>query len=563
MSDHPIDAPVAAGDFIPSESQFAEPMFRGSDVIGKSYIRTVGSAALKPVEYSVIDGMAIFEGDIALGTVEEMEALKEAVETGQADVEGVAITGARFRWPNMTIPWDSHASLRATAQSAIAHWEQFTNMRFPERTAANAGSFPNWISFQPTDGCSSAVGMQGGRQTVSLGTGCGVGQAIHEIGHAVGLWHEQSREDRDSHVTINWANIDPTKTGNFNQHVTDGDDIGGYDFGSIMHYGSFAFSNNGQPTIVTKHGEAIGQRSGLSFGDKLAVYTLYPHGWSPWFALGNPAGGFQGDPATISRNSTVANIYARGADNALWQRAWFDNHWGDWGRHNDGAQIASDPALGSMGPDHEHVFARGLDGNVWQKFWTKAHGWSGWFNLGAPVGGFIGGPATISRNGSVANIYVRGHDNALWQRAWFDNHWGDWGRHNDGAQIASDPTLGSMGPDHEHVFARGLDGNVWQKFWTKAHGWSGWFNLGMPPGGFNGGPATISRNHDVCNVYVRGNDNALWQLAYYGGQWHGWGRHNDGGVLASRPALGSMGPNHEHVFVKGTDGQVWQKYWQA
>jgi len=27
--------------------------------------------------------------------------------------------------------------------------------------------------------------------------------------------------------------------------------------------------------------------------------------------------------------------------------------------------------------------------------------------------------------------------------------------------------------------------------------WSGWFNLGGPAGGFNGGPATISRTKDV------------------------------------------------------------------
>jgi hypothetical protein len=63
---------------------------------------------------------------------------------------------------------------------------------------------------------------------------------VHEIGHAIGFWHEQAREDRDSYVTIIESNIQssPLQSGQFAiaPYVTTlGVD---YDYGSVMHYGS-------------------------------------------------------------------------------------------------------------------------------------------------------------------------------------------------------------------------------------------------------------------------------------------------------------------------------------
>ncbi len=285
--------------------------------------------------------------------------------------------------------------------------------------------------------------------------------------------------------------------------------------------------------------------------------------WGAWASLGAPAPGFLNAPAVVSRNPQVSNVYVRGGDRALWQLAFdgFEGRWSNWLKH-DGI-LLTEPAVGSMNPNHEQVFGQGTDGQLFMKWWANdGGGWRDWSPMGAPAPGFIGRPATVSRGPQVWNVYVRGRDNALWQLAFHGRRRPIWSRHDDGGVLASPPAAGSMNPNHEHVFVRGTDGQVWAKWWQQGSGWSAWASLGAPPAGFVGGPA-ISEDATTCDLFVRGGDNALWQKSYKSGVWGSWERHNDGGVLAEDPAVTSMRPNQLQVFVRGTDGKVYQKFWDG
>lgn len=237
---------------------------------------------LKAFQYVAIDGHARVEGCIDLGPVAEVEQNNEtlrknvsALMAGTLEPKGAGMRALRYRWPKGIVPYTIADELpnQQRVIDAIKEWESRTHIRFPKRTATDV----NYITFAPGSGCSSNIGMQGKQQFITLGDACTTGNCIHEIGHALGLWHEQSRVDRDLYVRVLLQNVMPGKEFNFSQYTADeGLDLGSYDYGSIMHYPANAFSKNGKPTIEPVIPHDIGQRDHLSAGDIQAIGELYP-----------------------------------------------------------------------------------------------------------------------------------------------------------------------------------------------------------------------------------------------------------------------------------------------
>lgn len=218
------------------------------------------------------------EGDIVV--TNKLKQFLEDEKNNKSRFDAI-VNGA---WPNGKVYYSLRrlpSNVHAVVRQAIAVYHAKTCIRFYPRTNQR-----DYLNFFQGGGCYSMIGRQGGAQQVSLGRGCEqIGVVIHEIMHALGFFHEQSRRDRDRYVKIMWQNIPQRVRYNFETYKHGQANTLGepYDKSSVMHYGSYAFSSNGRKTIesISNPNERLGQRQGLSRTDIRQLNKYYRCSGSP------------------------------------------------------------------------------------------------------------------------------------------------------------------------------------------------------------------------------------------------------------------------------------------
>lgn len=287
--------PLVVSVQVPSQDISTEEYAPGVTGVVKSL--TINGST---ITYEVINGLAILGGDMVLGDAATFEArakLRSATCNPNFHTDFACAS-----WTDGVIGYSfandwgddaENARMRGIIDAAMREWTRQTGIQFVPRTSGEH------IQFRNGSGCSSGVGRVVFTgfdvQSVSLSNaGCdNFGIVLHEIGHAIGLYHEQMRNDRDSYVVVDFGRVKEDKLSNFFQIGSFLVDRGPYNYDSIMHYEPWAFAKN---ATTCKNGLAesppnyaectvyptnpptarIGQRSHLSEGDIYGAYQLYP-----------------------------------------------------------------------------------------------------------------------------------------------------------------------------------------------------------------------------------------------------------------------------------------------
>uniref|UniRef100_A0A1I7Y392 Zinc metalloproteinase n=1 Tax=Steinernema glaseri TaxID=37863 RepID=A0A1I7Y392_9BILA len=168
---------------------------------------------------------------------------------------------------------------------AVAFWQENTCVKFHETNDPNNAPVKPVIQFFPGAGCNSYMGRVSNVATQIINLQQNYCEefsvAAHEIAHALGFMHEQSRSDRDQYITVDLTKVEAQWAYSYDKYDEKENDNYGmqYDYGSVMHYQENFFAINQRDTVMyakdPDYQLSLGAAIGPMFGDVYEMNMLY------------------------------------------------------------------------------------------------------------------------------------------------------------------------------------------------------------------------------------------------------------------------------------------------
>lgn len=270
--------------------EVADQLNQTGSIVTGDLLQQLDNLTMTPEGMAAQNGsdVDVAEGDMATGGNETQHLLLlELSRQGKRNVMN--------KWEdNMHIKYcfssGAPASVKKAVHDAVQHYKDhvpcldFEEVAVGSETNKKCSQEPAIFVYASDSGCFANVGQPwfwndewGGSVMHLQPNGCDtMGIAAHELGHNLGMLHEQSRKDHDKYVKILWDNIQGSMKSQYAE--SDADTSVPYDAMSLMHYSDTAFGVGGGKKTMVFTGDSkviMGNRMGLTHADAKQVAQAY------------------------------------------------------------------------------------------------------------------------------------------------------------------------------------------------------------------------------------------------------------------------------------------------